>query len=241
MHSVYVNLQCRLCSVVPHILSNIFRVQKQSLRFPFSPLISGVQVLRSECKSRFMPHSSGPPEQAIFSTSDLERHCLLTNTWSPNTIKSYSSAQRQFLAFCERFQFRSTSGFYLPATELIILRFIAFIRKRLSASTVKNYLSAIRSLHLLYGLPDPLENAVCIPLVVHGLKQAQGDRRKIKTSVTALVLLSIKLQLDFSNFDHIMFWAACCLAFFGFLRCSEFTVSPSGYVPTAFIGFRHFR
>ena len=26
-----------------------------------------------------------------------------------------------------------------------------------------------------------------------------------------------------------MFWAACCLAFFGFLRCSEFTVPSAGF------------
>ena len=39
----------------------------------------------------------------------------------------------------------------------------------------------------------------------------------------------MKLQLDFHTFDHIMFWAACCLAFFGFLRCSEFTVPSAGF------------
>ena len=39
----------------------------------------------------------------------------------------------------------------------------------------------------------------------------------------------MKLQLDFHKFDHVMFWAACCLAFFGFLRCLEFTVTSAGF------------
>ena len=31
-------------------------------------------------------------------------------------------------------------------------------------------------------------------------------------------------SLDLSSFDHCMFWAACNLAYFGFLRSAEFTV-----------------
>ena len=53
----------------------------------------------------------------------------------------------------------------------------------------------------------------------------------MKTPITALVLMSMKYQLNFNNYDHIMFWAACCLAIFGFLRCSEFTVPSSGFLP----------
>ena len=52
-----------------------------------------------------------------------------------------------------------------------------------------------------------------------------------ETPITALVLMSMKYQLNFSNYDHIMFWAVCCLPFFGFLRCSDFTVLSSGFLP----------
>ena len=44
-----------------------------------------------------------------------------------------------------------------------------------------------------------------------------------------------KVLLQFPN-DHqsIMMWAACCTAFFGFLRCSEFTTtSPNEFDPAA--------
>jgi hypothetical protein len=37
--------------------------------------------------------------------------------------------------------------------------------------------------------------------------------------------------LSSPSFDHVMFWAACCTAFFGFLRVSEFTC-PGTFMPS---------
>ena len=149
--------------------------------------------------------------------------------WSPSTVRSYSSAQRQFLSFCSQWNLFNDNGLPLPASELTILRFIASLSKRLAASSIRNYLSAVRNLHIIYGLPDPLQDLPRVPLVLKGLKRVQGDNRRVKTPITSLVLFSMKLQLNFQLYDHVMFWAACCLAFFGFLRCSEFTVPAGGF------------
>ena len=52
--------------------------------------------------------------------------------------------------------------------------------------------------------------------------------RKIKT------LISAKPH----TYHHTMIWAACCTAFFGFMRCSEFTSpSHSAYDPTIHLSF----
>ena len=52
--------------------------------------------------------------------------------------------------------------------------------------------------------------------------------RKIKT------LISAKPH----TYHHTMIWAACCKAFFGFMRCSEFTSpSHSAYDPTVHLPF----
>ena len=88
-----------------------------------------------------------------------------------------------------------------------------------------------QNLHFILGFKDPLEDCPHIPLVIRSFKRLQGERARKKPPITALVLFSIKLHLDFTLFDHVMFWAACCLAFFGFLRCSEFTVPVSSFHP----------
>ena len=133
--------------------------------------------------------------------------------WSPSTVRSYSSAQRQFPSFCSQWNLFNDNGLPLPASELTILRFIAFLSKRLAASSIRNYLSAVRNLHIIYGLPDPLQDLPRVPLVLKGLKRVQGDNRRVKTPITSLVLFSMKLQLNIQLYDHVMFWAACCLAF----------------------------
>ena len=206
-------------------------IKKFSLWCIVPSSFAGFQVTCPQCKSEFHLCASGPTSQAIISTLDETWSSLLLKAWAPSSIRSYSSAQRQFIAFCSRFLFYNDNSCMLPASELTILRFIAFISSRLSLSSVRNHISAVRNLHIICGFKDPLEDCPCVPLVICGLKRFQGERARKKSPITALVLFSIKLQLDFTLFDHVMFWAACCLAFFGFLRCSEFTVPASGFRP----------
>ena len=72
----------------------------------------------------------------------------MSMAWAPSTIRTYSSAQRQFLNLCKQFGRVNSDKSNLPASEITILRFIAYAGRRLAASSVRNYLSAVRNLHL---------------------------------------------------------------------------------------------
>lgn len=73
--------------------------------------------------------------------------------------------------------------------------------------------------------------------VIKGIQrcQATSNPPRIRKPITLDIMKAIFSLLSKRppSHDNIMIWAACCAAFFGFLRCSEMTVpSQDAYDPT---------
>ena len=150
-------------------------------------------------------------------------------------MKTYSSVQKRFVDFCEKYGLLHANGSPLPAAELTIIRFIGSLSESCQASTIRVYLSAIRSLHVNCGLSDPLIGCLRIPLVVKGLRRIKSQKSPPKLPITPLILHYILGQLNLENFNDVMFWAVCCTAFFGFLRAAEVTVTPDKCVGNTYL------
>ena len=102
---------------------------------------------------------------------------------------------------------------------------LTFLADSLWASSIKVYLSAAQSLHIEHGFPGPLLNCLRLHRVVRGIKHVQGAVWSTHLPVTDSIMLLTFKSLDLKLSDHCLFWAACRLAYFGFLQASKFTVS----------------
>ena len=143
-----------------------------------------------------------------------------------STHKTYSVGTQNYLSFCK--QIHSPP---LPASEQTLLLYITHLGQlNLAHKTIKVYLSAVRNLHITSGDFKAFESQLSPRLerVLKGIKssQAKTNPPRIRLPITSSIMYKIRSTLANSpcDYNNIMLWAACCLAFFGFLRCSEFTV-----------------
>ena len=78
-------------------------------------------------------------------------------------------------------------------------------------------------MHILNGYDLPLRTSIHLQYVVRGIKGVQGVSKRVQLPIRIHHLTMFDLLLPRSHSDNKMIWAAFTLAFFGFLRISEFT------------------
>ncbi len=113
-----------------------------------------------------------------------------------------------------------------PADEETLLLYVAFLHKEhLKGSTIKVYLAAVRSLHVMMGLPPPSEGCHRLKLAIKCVMGECPPREKLPITLETMQKM---LTVVSNSFDDVMFWAAATLAHFGMLRVSEFTAGLLG-------------
>ena len=170
-----------------------------------------------------------------FDVYTLEAQCnhLQVQGLASSTRNSYASGQRKFLEFCKI----HPSGSPCPVDEWTLCLFMTFLAKTVQYSTIKVYLSAVRSLHIDQGFPDPLVDCLRLRRVLWGVQRTQGDASSQRLPITDDVLVIIFKVLNVNMPDHCMFWVACCQAYFGFLRSAEVAIpNLASYLPSIHLG-----
>ena len=152
--------------------------------------------------------------------------------FAANTVKTYRTHRRAYLSFCARLHCQP-----VPASPLLLCRYVAFLSTRLCFNSIKQYLNIVALMHKECGLPSPLGNCFQLSLTLRGIRRTLGDRVTRKLPITPRHLYLILQGLDIKVPRDAAVFAACLLMFFGLLRRSN-VLPPSG---GAFDPLRHLR
>ena len=137
------------------------------------------------------------------------------NVFADTTKRTYCSYLRCYVAFCAQQHLP-----LVPISPKDLGRFIAYLSFRVSFLSMRQYLSAVRWLHLEAGFDNPL-TSFYIKSVIKGAQRVMGISTHPKLPITPHILDGIHKSLDFTKSIDVTFWAVCLVAFFSFLRKSN--------------------
>ena len=144
---------------------------------------------------------------------------------APSSRKAYQVGFNSFTKFCGQYGITC-----IPASSETIRFFCAELAEKVKFTTLKTYLAGIRFFHVQAGYHDPTDSPL-VHYFCRAIKRLHGNKARTRLPVTIDVLRTLKHQLhiDVSTpvWDKRMLWSAFTIAFYGFLRSSEFVCSKS--------------
>ena len=138
----------------------------------------------------------------------------------------YDIGVKKFNAFCEALDVVS-----FPPAGLVLCLFATNLAQNVAFKTVKLYITGVKFHNIELGFKDKIPKMSQLQLTLRGIKRSIGTHgsHKQRLPITIVTLKLLRSYLARSNLnchDKAMYWSAFTLAFFGFLRSSEY-VPPS--------------
>ena len=126
---------------------------------------------------------------------------------------------KHFHSFC--ITYNVTKPF--PLSEQLLCSYASYLAVQgRSPQTGKSYMSALRSMQISLGIPDPREQSSlpvlkCVQAGISRARLLKGPTVRIRLPITAHILDRMRVSLRASsNLEKVVIWAVACSAFFGF-------------------------
>lgn len=157
----------------------------------------------------------------------------MASALAPSTRSSYSTGWACYVTFCLQSRINPT-----PFNQDWIMAFIVHAKDslHLAPATIRLYLSGIQHQFRLMSINSPtLLSIPAVRLLLRGISKCSPAPSSARLPISIDILsklISILRHGCFSPFDDLTMEVICLSAFFGFLRCSEYTVPSIASFPT---------
>ena len=145
------------------------------------------------------------PCEAGLQLVDITRS-LFQNSLAPASRPAYGTGQRHFLEFCRRYRLP-----VVPASDATPTFFIGHLRRSgLAVASARQYLAAVRRLHLQLGWPMPAELPPYAATALRGFEtRGAAEHRARRQALTVQHLRVLKGRLavsELSTWDRRCVW-----------------------------------
>jgi hypothetical protein len=155
------------------------------------------------------------------------------------TRRLYGSGILVFNVYCDRIGVDDYGR--IPASNAIMLGFVASLAGSYSQGTISSYVSGVRFWHQVHGI-DWLGVDAHINREIHGTGEhaPEKSKRKLRLPVLPAHLVAIRQQLDLTSPLDAAVWACACCAFWAVARLGELVVRRlPGFDPAIHPARRH--
>ena len=165
----------------------------------FSKAFNTVSVWNSNLLST-LPSSNRPSTLGALDPSSLELQChhFLAQDLASSTHSAYLSGQKKFYDCYLQLGKINQSGSPCSTNKWMLCLFATLLANTVQHSTIKVYLSAVRSLHIEQGFTYPLVDCLQLQQVLRRIKRTQGDTSSLRLPVTDDLIMVIFRALDLS-------------------------------------------
>ena len=130
--------------------------------------------------------------------------------FAPGTWDNLLTQWVKFLSFCIKFNLRA-----IPVDDVTLAWYAQYLSYDFKSHvSVVNYLSGVKSLHLLLEASVKGFSGFLVRLTVRGLHRKNKHQPLQALAINSLILNHIYSTLDLANPDHATFWAICLTSFF---------------------------
>ncbi|KAF8804089.1 hypothetical protein BYT27DRAFT_7225526 [Phlegmacium glaucopus] len=142
---------------------------------------------------------------------------------APNTRTTYAAGLKHFTLFCDEWGIDEEAR--MPASYALLCAFIGEHKGRYAGSTIRSWLSGLRSWHIINHVPWYGDDEWVHLARISANKEGSRHKRALHAPVSIEHLSALRRAIRISDPFHAAIWAVALCTFFGCRRLGETTIT----------------